>query len=251
LSGRSSRVRAHPIDPLLSFATPARVSGMQREEPFAAGRPTPSKRRQADFRFGHHRGHERQLYEVQPTSGCDWAVSLLRRLLPCRANSRYRPQAVRRISPKLPDAQPRLFAFRIYEAAVGDLQQPARCRPSRSRAERRELLRVVGHLPGARAVATICTALRAGVAQASREETAANATAAVQCAMVIRVVASRCGTCWLRAERACAAQQRTRQWLANIWCRASYVVGWHSAVWVRERGQPSAGGRRLGGGLDR
>jgi hypothetical protein len=36
-----------------------------------------------------------------------------------------RPKPARRVSPKLPDAQQRLLAFRIYEAAVRDLQQPA------------------------------------------------------------------------------------------------------------------------------
>jgi len=33
-----------------------------------------------------------------------------------------RPKPARRSSPNLPDAQPRLYAFRIYEAAVRDLQ---------------------------------------------------------------------------------------------------------------------------------
>jgi len=36
-----------------------------------------------------------------------------------------RPKPARRISPNLPDAQPRPFAFRIYETAVRDLRQPA------------------------------------------------------------------------------------------------------------------------------
>jgi len=44
--------------------------------------------------IGHQRGPERQLYEVQLTPVCDWAVSLPRRLLPCRAKWRYRPTAV-------------------------------------------------------------------------------------------------------------------------------------------------------------
>ena len=44
---------------------------------------------------------------------------------PGEAVGMSRPTAARRISPKLPDAQPRLFAFRIYEAAVRDLRQPA------------------------------------------------------------------------------------------------------------------------------
>ena len=47
---------------------------------------------------------------------------------------------------------------------------------ARGRGDRVLLLRVVGHLPGARHAATNWGNLRAGVAQASREETAANAT---------------------------------------------------------------------------
>ena len=49
---------------------------------------------------------------------------------PKAAYARCRPKPARRISPKLPDAQPRLFAFRIYEAAVRDLQLPATRSPS-------------------------------------------------------------------------------------------------------------------------
>jgi hypothetical protein len=64
---------------------------MQREEPVAAGGRTHSKRRQADVRFSGRRWSERQVYEVQLTPGCDWAVSLLERLLSRRANSQYRP----------------------------------------------------------------------------------------------------------------------------------------------------------------
>lgn len=47
------------------------------------------------------------------------------RLHPKATTWRSRPKPARRVSPKLPDAQPRLLAFRIYEAAVRDLQQPA------------------------------------------------------------------------------------------------------------------------------
>ena len=64
---------------------------MQRKEPFAARGCTHSIRHQADVRFGHQRSHERQLYEVQLTPDRSCAVSLLRRLLPSRANWRYRP----------------------------------------------------------------------------------------------------------------------------------------------------------------
>jgi hypothetical protein len=67
---------------------------MQRKEPVDAGGRTHGIHHQADVRFGHKRWHERQLYEVQQTSGCDWAVSLRRRLLVCCANWRYRPVAV-------------------------------------------------------------------------------------------------------------------------------------------------------------
>lgn len=65
---------------------------MQREEPGAVGGRTHSKRHQADVWVGHRRWTERQLYGVQLTPDGDWAVSLLRRLLPCRANWRYRPR---------------------------------------------------------------------------------------------------------------------------------------------------------------
>ena len=67
------------------------VSAMQREEPVAAVGRTRGKRHQADVRFGPRRRTERQLYEVKLTPDCYWAVSLLRRLLPRRANWRYRP----------------------------------------------------------------------------------------------------------------------------------------------------------------
>lgn len=69
---------------------------MQREEPVAFGGRPHGKRYQADVRFGYWRWPKRQLFEVQLTSGCYRAVSLLRRLLPRRANSHYRPTAVLR-----------------------------------------------------------------------------------------------------------------------------------------------------------
>lgn len=69
-------------------------TGVQREEPVGAGGRTRGKRHQADVRFGSRCRTERQLYEVQLTPDCYWAVSLLRRLLHCRANWRYRPSAV-------------------------------------------------------------------------------------------------------------------------------------------------------------
>ena len=67
---------------------------MQREEPVDASGRTHGIRHQADVRFGHQRWPERQLYEVQLTSGCGWAVSLRQRLLPSRANWRYQPFGV-------------------------------------------------------------------------------------------------------------------------------------------------------------
>ena len=66
-----------------------RRSASQREEPFASDGRTHAKRHQADLRFGRQRWSERQPYEVQPTSACVWAVSLLGRLLPCREHWRY------------------------------------------------------------------------------------------------------------------------------------------------------------------
>ena len=48
----------------------------------------------------------------------------------CKGEVRFRPKPARRVSPKLPNAQLRLLAFRIYEAAVRDLQQPAINGPS-------------------------------------------------------------------------------------------------------------------------
>jgi hypothetical protein len=76
----------------LSFSSAEWRAAMQREEPVGASGRTHGIRHQADVRFCHQRRPERQLYEVQPTSGRGWAVSLLRRLLPCRANWRYRPR---------------------------------------------------------------------------------------------------------------------------------------------------------------
>ena len=61
------------------------------EEPVAAVGRTRGKRHQADVQFSPRRRTERQLCEVQLTPDCYWAASLLRRLLPCRANWRYRP----------------------------------------------------------------------------------------------------------------------------------------------------------------
>lgn len=69
-------------------------SALQREERVGAGGCTHGIRHQADVRHGHLRWPERQLYEVQLTPRCCWAVSPLLRLLPCRANWRYRPIAV-------------------------------------------------------------------------------------------------------------------------------------------------------------
>ena len=67
------------------------MSHSQREESVDAGGRTHGIRHQADVRFGHQRWPERQLCKVRLTLGCGWAVSLIRRLLPCRANWRYRP----------------------------------------------------------------------------------------------------------------------------------------------------------------
>ena len=93
-------------DPLPPITAKARVSAVQREEPVAAVGRTRGKRRQADVRFGPRRSTERQLYEVQLTPDCYRAVSLLRRLLPCRANWRYRPISDMRcrelVAPKRP-----------------------------------------------------------------------------------------------------------------------------------------------------
>ncbi len=42
-------------------------------------------------------------------------------------NAFKRPIPARRVSPKLPDAHQRFFAFRFYEAAVRELRQSASC----------------------------------------------------------------------------------------------------------------------------
>ena len=98
---------------------------LQREEPVDASGRTHGIRHQADVRFGHQRWPERQLYEVQLTSGCGWAVSLRQRLLPSRANWRYRPIPARRRASKLPDDPLGSSTFRICEAAVRGLQRSA------------------------------------------------------------------------------------------------------------------------------
>ena len=72
-----------------SACATAEASAVQREEPVDASGRTHGIRHQADIRFGHQGWPERQLYEVQLTSGCGWAVSLRQRLLPSRANWRY------------------------------------------------------------------------------------------------------------------------------------------------------------------
>lgn len=64
------------------------LSPLQREEPVAAGGRTHGKRHQADLQCSEPRWPERPLYEVYLTPGCDWAVQLLERLLPRRANTR-------------------------------------------------------------------------------------------------------------------------------------------------------------------
>ena len=64
---------------------------MQREEPVAVGGRTHGKRHQADVRFGGLCWPERQLCVGELTPDGDWAVSLVKRLLPCRANWQYRP----------------------------------------------------------------------------------------------------------------------------------------------------------------
>jgi len=101
---------------------------MQSEEPVGAGGRTHGIRHQADVRFGHQRWPERQLYEVQLTSGCGWAVSLLRRLLPCRANWRYRPivnSRTRQSECRQRAAQLTLSLCR-FEARPGQQLSPAR-----------------------------------------------------------------------------------------------------------------------------
>lgn len=80
---------AAKVSAKVAFAAPIGALALQREEPVDASGRTHGIRHQADVRFGHQSWPERQLYEVQTTSGCGWAVSLLRRLLPIRANWRY------------------------------------------------------------------------------------------------------------------------------------------------------------------
>jgi hypothetical protein len=70
---------------------------MKRQEPVEGNGRTHGIRQQADVRFGRQRLYERQLCEVQLTSGCDWTASLLQRLLPYRANWCYRPEAAARV----------------------------------------------------------------------------------------------------------------------------------------------------------
>jgi hypothetical protein len=116
-----------------SLSHPGQTAGSNAaEEPVDAGGRTHGIRHQADARRGHQRWPERQLYEVQLTSGCGWAALLLRRLLPCRANWRYRPKPAIGVAPKQPDVQPLIFLFRFYEAAVRDLTHPSRSRARRS-----------------------------------------------------------------------------------------------------------------------
>jgi hypothetical protein len=74
----------------LAASTAWLLSALQSKEPVGAGRRTHGNRHQADVRFGQRRWTERHLYEVELTSGCRWAISLLRRLLTCRANWQYR-----------------------------------------------------------------------------------------------------------------------------------------------------------------
>ena len=99
-----SRLRG--LDSLPPFAAPTSVSALQRKELVDAGGRTHGIRHQAAVRFGHPRRRERQLYEVQLTSGCDWVVSLLRRLIPCRANWRCRPVAACRRADVVSRKQP-------------------------------------------------------------------------------------------------------------------------------------------------
>ncbi len=48
------------------------LTGSQRKEPVGVGGRTNGFRHQADVVFGQRRWAERQLYEVQLTSGCGW-----------------------------------------------------------------------------------------------------------------------------------------------------------------------------------
>lgn len=67
------------------------MAALLREEPVAAVGRTHRKRDQAEVRFGRRRWPERQLYKVQLTFDCDWAVSVIQRLLACLANWWQRP----------------------------------------------------------------------------------------------------------------------------------------------------------------
>ena len=91
------------------FATP--TTGSKVQPPLADGRSKVLILRSGRSSAGgacRHRARAVRLHLDQPNRCC-------------------RPQAARQISPKLPDAQPRLLAFRIHERALGDLRQPASC----------------------------------------------------------------------------------------------------------------------------
>ena len=72
-------------DTLPSLGKVGASAALQREEPVDASGRTHGLRHRAAVRFGQQRWHERQLYEVQLTSGLDGMAWLRRRLLPCRA----------------------------------------------------------------------------------------------------------------------------------------------------------------------
>lgn len=75
--------------------------------------------------------------------------------------------------------------------------------------ERQQMFRVVGHLPGEGNGATSRADLRAGVAQASREETAAGCTAGVQgAAMGIWALRWLCARVWALRVRTGVKVQR-------------------------------------------
>ena len=81
--------------------------------------------------------------------------------------------------------------------------------PSVGTRERPQLFRVVGHLPGEENGATSRRALRAGVAQASMEETAAGCTAGVQrTAMGIWALRWLCARVWALRVRTDGKVQR-------------------------------------------
>jgi hypothetical protein len=120
-----------PSCTLMSFGRMGSSAALQRKEPVDDGGRTHGKRYQADVGVGHQRWPERQLYEVQPTSGCGCAVSLLRRLLPCRANWRYRPNPPVSFLQSCRTLGPTSFGFCVSEAAVRDHQDPATTGPSR------------------------------------------------------------------------------------------------------------------------